>query len=108
MVEKFGCDLLHLRDSRIHVKNTLRKQVPGFGLDRKQPAGIERTNALRCGMRRRHLSDRRGAGAQSATSKRAPDGAGLSPTEKPCKAQIDLTKLSPRPLPGPARLRSSR
>lgn len=27
-VEKFGCDLFHLRDGRIHIKNTLRKQMP--------------------------------------------------------------------------------
>ena len=28
-VEKFGCDLFHLRDGKIHVKNSLRKQMPG-------------------------------------------------------------------------------
>jgi ketosteroid isomerase-like protein len=28
-VEKFGCDLFHIRDGKVHIKNTLRKQMPG-------------------------------------------------------------------------------
>ena len=27
-VEKFGCDLFHIRDGKIHIKHTLRKQMP--------------------------------------------------------------------------------
>jgi hypothetical protein len=29
-VEKFGCDLFHIRDGKIHIKNTLRMQMPAY------------------------------------------------------------------------------